>query len=118
MHIHVAASRSRLCIEHGIVGESFKPVLCLTTLYLVPVQVLPPHLGGTAELVPVQECWQRILQQRQQQQESAGAACDRSSMDCARDAQQQQQQQLCDLAPELRFSGPGSADAAVLIQTT
>jgi hypothetical protein len=65
----------------------------------------------------VQERWQRILQERQQQQESAGAACERSSLDCARVAHEEQQQ-LRDLDPALRLSGPGSADAAVLIQTT
>lgn len=80
----------------------------------VLLQVLPAHLGGTGQLIQVQEGWQRILQQREQLQ-TVGGFCERRGVDCSQEAQQQQE--LRDIAPQLRFSGPGSADAAVVIQT-
>lgn len=37
-------------------------------------EVLPPHLGGTAALVPAQVAWERILQQRAEQQQQQSVA--------------------------------------------
>lgn len=49
----------------------------LTNITTRLLQVLPPELGGTGKLVPIQDAWQQLLQQKDQQTH-----------------QQQQQQQL------------------------
>jgi hypothetical protein len=84
----------------------------------ITLQVLPPHLGGTGDLIPVQDGWARLLQQRQrqQQQQQGDGDCTFRSVRCSMEVQQEDGQGS---APQLRVSGPGyqSADAAVLIQT-
>lgn len=84
-------------------------LLCLHSF----LQVLPPHLGGTGQLIPVQDGWQRVLKQREQQAAQQPATlC--AGGGCSQDAVQEQHEVQA-MASQMRLSGPNGADAAVLI---
>lgn len=97
-------------LGQGCVPLCSAVLLCCAVMYC-PLQVLPHHLGGTSELIPVEAAWKQLLLQRQQQQLAAAepATASVSSTDCCQDVSREGFQGL---------SGRDqAADAAVLIHT-